>query len=84
VALSSSGPTMSPRPLLLWATDKSADYDRIYKKKGDVHEHTRISRVPVEITSMYCVVSKYLFGLVPISVSEVGLISRSLAAVALN
>jgi hypothetical protein len=34
VALRSNGPTMSPRPLLLWATDKSADYDRIYKKKA--------------------------------------------------
>jgi hypothetical protein len=54
------------------------------KKVGDVHEHTRISRVPVEITSMYCVVSKYLSGPVQNFVSEVGLIGRSLAVVALN
>jgi hypothetical protein len=82
VALSSTGPTMSPHPLLLWVTNKRADYDRLYKKKdGGVPEHTRISRVPVETTSMCCVVSKYLCESVPISVSKVRLIGRSLAAV---
>jgi hypothetical protein len=54
------------------------------KKEGGVHEHTRISRVHMDTTSMCCVVSKYLCGSVPISVSDVGLIGRSLAVATLN
>jgi hypothetical protein len=83
MALSSNGPTMSPRLLLLWVTDKRANYDRLYNKSG-IHEHTRISRVPMDTASMCCVVSKYVCESVLISVSEVGLIGRSLAVVALN
>jgi hypothetical protein len=54
------------------------------KREGGVHGHTRISRVTVETTSICYVVRKYLCGSVPISVSEVRLIRRPLADVALN
>jgi hypothetical protein len=61
------------------STEAANVYNRLYKKQdGGVHEHTIISRVFVVTAAMCFVLSKYLYGLVLISVSEVGLIRKSL------
>jgi hypothetical protein len=50
----------------------------LQKEDDNIHEHMRICHISVVTTAMYSVVSKYLCGSVPISMSEVGLIGRSL------